>query len=1581
MSSQAEATLPATRRTRKSIGGRSPSSRKTGDKENATIDLGSTMAASRKKSRSKSMGPGGLDILKSGAGNRRVSLAVPSIPPPRSILKPTMPLLPDIPPHRPNQFRANSSETLSKAFNGNENGSGSGTKVALRTEEEQHAAAREREERERAVMEKEVNDRREARRKSLANRRVSFAAEATLHTFSVEYIQDSTTSTDSTRRASSVAAPSPAPREQEQQSSDASEPPSTPPEHVDEPVSESPANQRDLHQKRHRRSSGAATLDLDNVDDDTMYDSDLEHADSVTEIQGEEMTDSSDDSEEDGTMMTVEQEEMTSASLATARSGFSPDSSGSLDENLRLAARMATTQRMDDEDEEEVIAGFAGWGRKNPSPAEITQEIKETKVPSPAFSSPRDDDQGSEMEMDMDIDMDMDITKAVGGILRQKEAPPTVDQGEDMDMEMEMDMDLSMDVTRALGGIISKPKPQNRRKSIRTRSQPQPPEDVTSYGDQTMEFTTAVGGIQHGRISDGSLFDTDDNEDMSMELTTAIGGFVPGSLSKIGAPKRRRTIAAENKTPPAKTGIEDGDETMGMDMTMAVGGIIKSALVPQVQSTAMKVNETTNFQRAMPPPDEEDGDQTMGMDMTMAVGGIIQAAPAPQVQPVPKKASATSSAERIPPPLPDQEDGDETMGMDMTLAVGGIMKSAPTPEARSAAKKIMEQEADGPDPSITASVEIQPSPKRRVSAITDENGSPQRAAPPQGRGLRRSPVRERSPVMRSSPNPPSSPLKSSPIKSSPVKTPSIQSSPVRSSPIRTPSPKRNVAPGTPTPMKTPPAIIGSRSNSPKRQMSGKDNNTPRSPSKSLFRQDPSTGLNTPRVVLTPQGRRLSGIGIDRSGLGSPRVAEIFDCRGSLGDAAIRFSPAQVSNTRRAVTFTDPRAMEAEIDRERQAEEEKENSRRILQRDADGPQDEPEVTLNLREMIQGLSPKKPILRGRKSLHVGSARGILGKRPAELDDDEDIDQTDGVKRLKGHQGSPVKNVRLRSPPSKAETTTGRKTRASPGGGLGHANANTITPSNAGSSPQRATTPKSQGRFKHVDDQPTYTMDFTHTAVLPDLQVADEDDERIHLQDFLNMTSIRFMELNTTKRRHTVAPSAPRDSTASSDGKEDISLEKCVVAGACTVPMLELYQHSCRELKKYISEGRRIVREIETETFVENPPLFREYISATPEFKVLMDNQFKNVKSHARLLSKAMWYEWRMKLQDGLKEGLLKISEGMDSDDRLLEKQQKLLSSVLPDIIKRSEAIEREHEDLAAAARELADCDPRELEAARADLVSVDKDIAEKAKRIAELRSQLQESEKGIETMTKQKQECLDDIKEAEKTREEFRAQTDALERQHGWAITGISGSTISMSYEREIKLVFDIASIQEDSPKKDTRIDLWYIADKRERNPLPATLEKEFFLQCIRDHVRGGAKPAPSRVSRLLGTVSAAWDKANVVADHVRQLNLTFPTTVVKTSDTSISIRSSLLLVPLQTRAEVVLSLHSLQGGEGVEVSVVPDAKVVYGEQFSVPKMTEFLGGKITGSTLGNAAEKQLSWSEVVVELHRRLLAKGLKARQK
>lgn len=215
------------------------------------------------------------------------------------------------------------------------------------------------------------------------------------------------------------------------------------------------------------------------------------------------------------------------------------------------------------------------------------------------------------------------------------------------------------------------------------------------------------------------------------------------------------------------------------------------------------------------------------------------------------------------------------------------------------------------------------------------------------------------------------------------------------------------------------------------------------------------------------------------------------------------------------------------------------------------------------------------------------------------------------------------------------------------------------------------------------------------------------------------------------------------------------------------------ACHELKRYISEGRKTVREIETETWEENPPLFREYISATPDLKFLMDNQLKNVKTHSRLLSKGQWYDWRMTLHGTLKEGLVKSAEGMASDEETLNKQQTLLNNVLPPLVLTAQNLEQEKRDLQAVALEIANCNKEELSIARQTLTTVDEQINAKKVLLAELQLQLQRMETEIEVKNQRKQKLHESIQESEKIKEECR----------GW--------TVSEIYAIKRKLVLYIA----------------------------------------------------------------------------------------------------------------------------------------------------------------------------------------------
>lgn len=152
--------------------------------------------------------------------------------------------------------------------------------------------------------------------------------------------------------------------------------------------------------------------------------------------------------------------------------------------------------------------------------------------------------------------------------------------------------------------------------------------------------------------------------------------------------------------------------------------------------------------------------------------------------------------------------------------------------------------------------------------------------------------------------------------------------------------------------------------------------------------------------------------------------------------------------------------------------------------------------------------------------------------------------------------------------------------------------------------------------------------------------------------------------------------------------------------------------------------------------------------------MDNQFKNVKTHARLSSKSMWYEWRMKLINELKKGLVGSSEGMEHDHLILKQQEELFGSVLPALLEQHECLERESQRLQTHAHELASCDQNELKEAREELHAVEEEIGAKRKMLEEMQQKLKKKEDGIEDVMECKEECLEQIKEAERIREECR-----------------------------------------------------------------------------------------------------------------------------------------------------------------------------------------------------------------------------------
>ncbi|KAH7406204.1 Spc7 kinetochore protein-domain-containing protein [Phaeosphaeria sp. MPI-PUGE-AT-0046c] len=537
---------------------------------------------------------------------------------------------------------------------------------------------------------------------------------------------------------------------------------------------------------------------------------------------------------------------------------------------------------------------------------------------------------------------------------------------------------------------------------------------------------------------------------------------------------------------------------------------------------------------------------------------------------------------------------------------------------------------------------------------------------------------------------------------------------------------------------------------------------------------------------------------------------------------------------------------------------------------------------------------------------------------------------------------------------------------------------TPTPKKATPRRSMSPKKRVAFgepqqEEVEEGEDVAEDFSEV-------------ERISLQDFLDMTKIRFMDLSTTKRRHTAAPALFHDTEV--EEKEE-TLDRFVVAGACTLPEYELYQHACHEMKKYISDGRHFVRTMEANVLEENPLLFSEYLTAPPDQRIIMDNQFKNLKTNARLEARGEWYTWRSTLLHDLKSGLLGTLDGFKRDETKLTNQEQLLDAVLPPLVEMQASLSGEHKQLQQRHDELNSCDREELEQTRERLIAIDAELEEKRQLLNSLQQELAAKEARIEAAKERKVECAEEIKAAERVREECRgwstsevndlkAKVNALEQVHGWSITSASSTSITMTHLNDLELYFQPAAFMTGGNTPNQSISLAYVGDSAMPNPRPLTTSKRFFLQLIRAYLHC-IPQSHTRIADLLTMVKNGWATALAVAEGVRWLDTNYITEEFILSDEQMGISTNMLLPTLQTKIKVTFEVGVSLGSDGVQTDVGTRAEVVYGEKYGEEKMGAFLrdfcGGEVRD------VDDMAIWADGMLDLAARLRKTGRKGERK
>ena len=353
--------------------------------------------------------------------------------------------------------------------------------------------------------------------------------------------------------------------------------------------------------------------------------------------------------------------------------------------------------------------------------------------------------------------------------------------------------------------------------------------------------------------------------------------------------------------------------------------------------------------------------------------------------------------------------------------------------------------------------------------------------------------------------------------------------------------------------------------------------------------------------------------------------------------------------------------------------------------------------------------------------------------------------------------------------------------------------MSPAKRGMTPKKSQTPQKQATPKQKTPTPKKTprkslspkkrVVFGAEPEKEELTAEDVDEdvsevERISLSDFLSLTKISFMDVSASKRRATVAPAAFRDMDVDETPE---TLDRYVVAGACTVPEYELYSHACHEMKRYISTGREAVRQIEANVEEDNPLLFSEYLTAPPDQRAIMDTQFKNLKANARLEARGEWYSWRSTLLGTLKASLLSTLNDFRHDETSLSNQEHLLDVVLPPFIEKQEQLSKEQRQLQQRHDELNSCDREELEQTRENLIATDAALQTKRELLMQLQQELADKEARIEAVKARKIECLAEIKAAERVREECR----------GWSTTEVRDLKGTPSFPLCFKLILTLS----------------------------------------------------------------------------------------------------------------------------------------------------------------------------------------------
>lgn len=492
---------------------------------------------------------------------------------------------------------------------------------------------------------------------------------------------------------------------------------------------------------------------------------------------------------------------------------------------------------------------------------------------------------------------------------------------------------------------------------------------------------------------------------------------------------------------------------------------------------------------------------------------------------------------------------------------------------------------------------------------------------------------------------------------------------------------------------------------------------------------------------------------------------------------------------------------------------------------------------------------------------------------------------------------------------------------------ANTVTATPTKLQASIESASAAKSASKSKTPLKTPQRSsllsqnsISRTHTASTPSTKITQAAPTTplspIALNEFLKMTGISFLTgLSTTRRRETIALPAALSAASEEEGKVQAT-------DLYTLPMLEMYQHSCRELTKYITEGRAMCDEIEADMNEQNPEIFEQYRRASPAEKRELEASFKQLKTVARLSAKGVWYVWRENLLSGVLVPLRKNLADLEKENARLKIEDEQTLQVYEQAKKEYEELKVKVEQLLREEEEYESFDHEE--AAR-----LTKQIAEDEAAIAEQEAQLSQTDLEIAQLLAEKEALDAELKARE---EEVRAMEAEAERCRGYsrseiadlkeqyeAFTQKTGYRLKRVDDREVKLSL-----------KDTLTVVLTIATREISISLEAGSEspRQTIMQYYTVQIEQSLKELTSEslsYRERLSFIREQWSLVFALVTEVEALEMAHPIDVTVNEDDNILIAAQVFLPASKSKFVVKFTGTPLMTADECSLDVVVDVK--------------------------------------------------------